>query len=114
MSSKRQRQMSELLKREISRIIRHELDIKDSKLVSVTHVEVTPDFKMATVHVSHIKDDPEVRDNTIKLLKRNEKEIRWNITQNLDIKEAPNLRFREDTSIKDAAHLTDIMKDLQP
>lgn len=113
MSRKRQRQLQVHLKRELSRIIRRELEIPGMELVSITHTEVTPDLREATVYVSHIKDDEMLRTKALKTLKRREKEIRAALTRALSTKTIPALRFREDTSIKDAARITDIIRDLR-
>lgn len=113
MSSKRQRQLQVHLKRELSRIIRRELEIPGMELVSITHTEVTPDLREATVYISHIKDDETLRAKALKTLKRREKEIRAALTRALSTKTIPALRFREDTSIKEAARITDIIRDLQ-
>lgn len=109
----RQRQLQLHLKRLLSRIIRRELEIPGTDLLSITHVDVSPDLRTATVHVSHIKDDPELRQEVIKRLRRREKEIKGALMKELSSKNIPDLRFREDTSIKDAARITDILRDLE-
>ena len=113
MSDYRQRQLQEHLKRELSRIIRRELKLPGMDLISVTHVDVTPDLKQATVYVSHIKKNEDLREQCIKRLRRREKDIRAALTRALSTKSIPQLRFREDTSIKDAARITDILRDLK-
>lgn len=113
MASYRQRQMQKHLQRELSRLIRNEFTEPEFDMLSITHVEVTPDFREATVYVSHIEKDPEVREQTLKLLKRREKDLRAGLTRDLDLKHIPGLRFREDTSIKEAARVTEILHELE-
>jgi ribosome-binding factor A len=113
MSDYRQRQMEKHLQREISRIIRDKFKEDDFKMLSVTHVEVSPDYREATVHVSHIERDEETRERTLKLLKRRDNKIREWLARDLDLKHIPELRFREDTSIKEAAEVTDILQELE-
>jgi len=113
MSRYRQRQMQKHLQREIARLIREEFTEPEFDMLSVTHVEVTPDYREATVYVSHIDKDPELREEMIRLLKRREKEIRAGLTRDLDLKHIPGLRFREDTSIKEAARVTEILHELE-
>jgi ribosome-binding factor A len=113
MSSRRQRQMEKNLKRVISDIIRHDLEIEGAKLLSVTGVDMTPDLQKATVHVSHIEDDDEKREAVLKRLRRQEKSIRSALAQELPLKHIPDLRFRQDPSIKRAAELNDIMQELR-
>jgi len=113
MSKRRIRALEKQLKRLISSIMRDEIDDPEIKLLSVTDVDLTPDLSMATVFVSHIADEGPVTEKIIKRLRRNEKNIRARITKNLSIKTIPKLRFREDTSIREAAHLSDIMEELK-
>ncbi|MGM0380954.1 MAG: 30S ribosome-binding factor RbfA [bacterium] len=113
MSQRRKRRLEKQLKQTISSIIRDKLKNKSLKLLSVTRVELTPDFKMGTVYVSHISKDKEVREQAIKFLRRKEKKIRAKVTRALSIKVIPEFRFREDTSLKEAARVNNIMKELE-
>ncbi len=113
MSSRRQRQMEKNLKRVISDIIRHDLEIEGSDLLSVTNIDITPDLQKATVHVSHIEDDEAKRNAVIKRLRRKERSIRSVLADELPLKHIPDLRFREDESIKRAARLNNIMRELR-
>jgi ribosome-binding factor A len=113
MSKRRIRGLEKQLKRLISSIMRDEIDDPEIKLLSVTDVDLTPDLSMATVFVSHIAGEGPVTEKIIKRLRRNEKNIRARITKKLSIRTIPKLRFREDTSIREAAHLSDIMEELK-
>ena len=113
MSSRRQRQMEKNLKRVISDIIRHDLEIEGADLLSVTGIDITPDLQKATVYVSHIEDDEAKRDAVIKRLRRQERSIRQALANELPLKHIPDLRFREDESIKRAARLNNIMQELR-
>ncbi len=113
MSERRKRRIEKQLKQTISRIIRNELKNDSLKLLSVTRVELTPDLKMGTVYVSHIDKDEKTRQNSIKFLRRKEKKIRAIVTKSLPLKIIPEFRFREDSSLKEAARVNRIMKELQ-
>ncbi len=98
----------------ISKLIRSELpDEHQLDLLSVTRVDVTPDMRQATVYVSHIKKDESLREGSLKLLRRHEKDLRAGITKALPLKHIPELRFREDTSIKEAQEINRIMSELK-
>lgn len=105
--------MEKNIKRVLSDIIRHDLEIDGSDLLSVTKVELTPDLQQATVFVSHIEDREEKIQAVLKRLKRQEKTIRSSLASELPLKHIPDLRFREDESIKRAAELNEIMQDLK-
>lgn len=113
MSERRKRRLEKQLKETISNIVRNKLKNDSLKLLSITRVELTSDFKMGTVYVSHIRKDEEVREQTIKFLRRKEKKIRAIVTRSLPLKIIPEFRFREDTSLKEAARVNEIMKELQ-
>lgn len=113
MSNRRQRRMEKNVKRVLSDIIRHDLEIEGADLLSITNVDMTPDLQKATVHVSHIEDSEEKRKAVLKRLRRQEKSIRSSLANELPLKHIPDLRFREDESIKRAAKLNDIMQQLR-
>ncbi len=114
MSNVKRRRIEADLKKVISKLIKQELPDKHRlDLLSVTGVELTPDYRKATVYVSHIKKDEELRKESLKLLRRKEKTIRAGVTRALPLKYIPELRFREDTTLKDAQKITEIMKELK-
>lgn len=114
MGQRKRKKIEADLKEVISKIIRFELPDKYRlELLSVTGVELTPDYREATVYVSHIKKDEELREGSLKVLRRNEKKIRAGITDALPLEHIPDLRFREDTSIKEAQRLNQIMEELK-
>lgn len=113
MGQRRKRRLESNLKREISRIVRWELELPRGKLLTVTDVDLTADFKQATVYVSHMVDEPDVRRETLKRLRREEKTVRAGITRALPLKHIPEMRFREDDSIKKAAEINDIARQLR-
>ncbi len=114
MGKRKKRKIEADLREVISKLIRFELPDKHRlELLSVTRVELTPDYREATVYVSHIKKDEELRKGSLKLLKRNEKKVRAGITKALPLKHIPELRFREDTSMKEAQRINRIMDQLK-
>ncbi|MFB6344594.1 MAG: 30S ribosome-binding factor RbfA [bacterium] len=113
MSDRRKRRMEKNVKRVLSDIIRHDLEVSGADLLSVTNVEMTPDLQQATVFVSHIEDREEKTEAIMKRLRRQEKTIKSSLANELPLKHIPDLRFREDESIKRAAELNEIMQDLK-
>lgn len=105
--------MEKHLQREISRIIRNDFKEDIFKMLSVTHVDVSPDYREATVYVSHIEKDEETREEALRLLKRRDADIKGALARDLDLKHIPKLRFREDTSIKEAAQVNEIIRELE-
>lgn len=113
MANKRHRQLEAHLKRELSRIIRRELSLAGTDLLSVTRVELSKDQKHASVYLSHLEDDEEKRREIIGSLVDHIPEIKGYMADQLDLKYIPELRLEEDTSIREAARLNDIMDELR-
>jgi ribosome-binding factor A len=108
--SERQERVNALLRAEISNLIRD--DIRDPRMggiVSVTHVDVSPDLRNATAHISVLGDDEE-RAGTMEALEHARAFVRRELGRRLHLKNIPAVRFVPDTSIADAQALTDRMR----
>jgi ribosome-binding factor A len=77
--------------------------------VNITRVELSSDHKHARVHVSHLEDDEEARRRILGRLIDRVGAIKHYMAEQLDLKYIPELRFEEDTSIREAARLSSIM-----
>jgi ribosome-binding factor A len=98
----------------IGELIRHKLaemlsrgevhdDILASHVITIPEVRLSPDLKLATVYVmplggSDIKP-------VIEALTRNRKYIRAEVAHTLNLRYAPDLRFREDETFEEATRI---------
>lgn len=95
--SQRQLRVGELLRRRLSEVLSRD-EIHDPELsrhsITVGEVAVSPDLKVATAFVLPLGG----RDTSAALaaLKKNAGEIRRRVARGLDLKYAPELRFRID------------------
>jgi ribosome-binding factor A len=108
--SERTERVNALLREEISNLIRD--DIRDPRMggiVSVTHVDVSPDLRNAMVHISVLGDDAE-RAGTMQALERAAPFVRRELGKRLHLRTIPAVRFLADTSMADAQALTDRMR----
>lgn len=112
MSSRRQRQVGELLHQEISRIIQYET--KDPRLgfVTVTGVDVSPDLRQARVHVSVFGDRTEVK-NTLTGLTSGASYFRRLLGQSLSLRYIPELSFKLDTSLEYGMHIEALLDEIK-
>ncbi len=96
-TSQRQLRVGELIRRTFSEILMRG-DIHDPDLnrlsVTVGEVRTSPDLKVATAYVSPLAGKGQ--DELISLLARNKHELRRIIGKKLELKYAPDLRFRLD------------------
>ena len=97
--SQRQLRVGELIRRTLSEVLMRG-DIHDPELnrmsVTVGEVRTSPDLKIATAYVLPLGG--EGQDELIGLLARNKNELRRLIGKKLELKYAPDLRFRLDTT----------------
>ena len=98
MATRRQKQVADLIQREISVLIQREL--KDPRLgfLTVTSVEVTPDLKIARVFYS-VMGTPEEEKSTHTALHGATGYLRHELAGRLDLRYAPEIQFRRDPSI---------------
>ena len=95
--TQRQLRVGELVRRTLSDVLMRG-DVHDPDLVgmsiTVGEVRVSPDLKVATAYVLPLGGKG--RDQVVKLLARNAGELRRQVSKQLTLKFAPELRFRLD------------------
>ena len=103
-------QVNELLREELSELLRRE--VKDPRvdhgLVSITEVQTSPDMRHATVFVSHL-GDPGDRDEIVTGLQNAAPFLHRELVHRLKMKIIPTLAFRYDPSIERGAHLASLI-----
>ncbi len=109
--SRRTRQVGELLKEELTDIIRK--DVKDPRIgfMSITEVDVTPDLRQARVYVSVLHD--EEREGTMDALTSASSFIRHHLKPRLRMRQIPVLEFRGDRSMEYAQHITNTLRQIE-
>lgn len=110
--SYRTKRVAEEMKREIATIIKE--DIKDPRVgfVTITSVEVTPDFRYAKVYVSIYGNDTEI-ERALTGLEKASSYIRKEIGHRVKLRYTPELSFRFDDSIRHGAKIAEILADLE-
>ncbi len=101
MSSRRQQQVAEFLRDEISEIIHREM--KDPRLgfASITRVEMSPDLRYARVYVSVLGPEEEAEE-TLRALTHAAGFIRHLLKPRMRIRHIPEISFRLDHSMAHA------------
>jgi len=108
MPTQRQVRLGELLREEVSRIIREE--VKDPRLgfVSLTEVEVAPDLRQATIFVS-VMGTPEEQRGNLAALESAAGFIRHRVGRDLRLRHIPELTFRLDRSLERGARIFELL-----
>lgn len=111
MANNRKGRINEEILRELSMLIRTLKDPRITGLVSITHVDVTPDMRYARVFVSRLGDDKALAD-CIKGLRSAGGYLRRELAARLTIRYTPELVFVPDDSIVHGAHIMELLESL--
>ncbi len=104
--SQRMLRVGELVRHKLSEMLaRGEIydDVLASHVVSISEVRMSPDLKLATAYVMPLggKDT----DIVIEALNRHRKFIRGEVAHTLDLRSAPEIRFREDETFDEVTRI---------
>lgn len=110
--TRRTRQVGEMLREELSDIIRRE--VKDPRVgfMSITMVDVPPDLRTARVYVSVLGTDEE-REKTLEALRSAAKYIRFHLKPRLRMRQIPELEFRDDRSMEYAQQIAATLREIK-
>ncbi len=113
MSENRVRRVAELIKKEISMIIRSQIkDPRVAGLTSVTGVDLSRDLRYASVYIS-IYGSNEDKEETMEALRRATGFIRGEVGRRVRLRYTPELNFHLDSSIEYGAHIDSVIKSLK-
>lgn len=104
--SQRMLRVGELIRHKVSEmLIRGDIhdDVIAAHSITIPEVRISPDLKIATVYVMPLggKDIKPV----IEALTRNKKYIRAEVAHTLNLRYAPDLKFREDETFEEATRI---------
>lgn len=111
MASNRIPRINDAIQKELSALLRTVKDPRVHGLVSITHVETTPDLRYAKVYVSLLDrgDSKEV----IRGLKSAGGYLRRELGRALSLRYTPELLFQEDDSIDKGTHILKLLNDIE-
>lgn len=111
MASNRIGRINEEIQRELAEFLRELKDPRVHKtMLSITHVETTPDLRYAKVYVSLL--DKEYTKETLAGLKSSAGYLRRELGRTLQLRYTPELQWQADDSIVQGAHILDILSKL--
>lgn len=113
MASTRIQKVSRLLREELSRIIREEMNDPRLGFISITEVELPPDLHVAHVHISAF-GSPEEQQNSMDVLDRAAGFLRGELSRQVDMRYTPELRFHLDTSLERGSRVFELLKEIEP
>jgi ribosome-binding factor A len=102
--------VNEVVKRELSTILTREINF-ESALVTINHVEVSPDLKTAQVFVSVLGS--ENSQNVMSKLEANRLTLQAELARRVTMKFTPHLLFQLDESIARGSRVIEILREIE-
>lgn len=96
---------------EISNILLTEVKDEDIKFVTVTDVEITSDLSFAKVYVTVLNE--ENKKDVLEALNGASHFIRGKLSERVEIRHTPELKFLYDESIEYGEHIEDIIEKIK-
>jgi ribosome-binding factor A len=111
--NRRIQRLNAQFREELSELILTELrDPRLTSMLSVTRVDVSPDLENADVHVS-VMGETEAKVSSMQALTHAAPFLRKELLHRMRIRKVPHLKFHLDESIAEAAHVLDLMKQVE-
>ncbi len=112
--SRRTDRVSQVVRAEVARILRQETTDPRLRLVTVTHVRVSPDLGNAQVHWSCLSgDDEENVERVAEALDSASGYLRRHLAEALPLRRVPSLHFRHDPSMALGARILATLRGMQ-
>jgi ribosome-binding factor A len=109
--SQRQQRVAELVRHALAEVLSRG-DLQDGVLtknvITIPEVRMSPDLKLATAYVMPLGGKDE--DAVIRALEKNRKVLRQEVARRVNLKFAPDLRFRRDESFEEAARIDALLR----
>lgn len=109
--TQRQQRVAELVRHALAEVLsRGDLqdDVLTRNVITIPEVRMSPDLKLATAYVMPLGGRDE--DTVLKALEKNKKLLRQEVARRVNLKFAPDLRFRRDESFDEAARIDALLR----
>ncbi len=109
--SQRQQRVAEIVRHALAEVLsRGDLqdDVLTRNVITIPEVRMSPDLKLATAYVMPLGGRD--LDAVLKALDKNKKVLRQEVARRVNLKFAPDLRFRRDESFDEAARIDALLR----
>ncbi len=109
--SQRQQRVAELVRHALAEVLsRGDLqdDVLTKNVITIPEVRMSPDLKLATAYVMPLGGRDE--EAVLKALDKHKKVLRQEVARRVNLKFAPDLRFRRDESFDEAARIDALLR----
>ena len=109
--SQRQQRVAELVRHALAEVLQRG-EVQDpvlaSHVVTIPEVRMSPDLRLATAYVMPLGGQDERA--VLEALERNKKHLRHEVATRVNLKFAPELRFRRDETFDEAARIDALLR----
>ena len=112
--SRRMEKVADLLQGEIADLLQRRVrdPSLEGVLISVTHIDITPDLAHARVHVSVMADDLEQR-AVMDALGRSSRFLQRELVRRIQLRRVPRLHFELDDSIAEGQRMASLLREVR-
>lgn len=112
--SRRMEKVADLLQGEIADLLQRRVrdPSLEGVLISVTHIDITPDLAHARVHVSVMAEDLEQR-AVMDALDRSSRFLQRELVRRIQIRRVPRLHFELDDSIAEGQRMASLLREVR-
>ncbi len=112
--SRRMEKVADLLQGEIADLLQRRVrdPSLEGVLISVTHIDITPDLAHARVHVSVMADDLEQR-AVMDALGRSARFLQRELVRRIQLRRVPRLHFELDDSIAEGQRMASLLREVR-
>ena len=112
MPTQRQRQVAELLREQISRILREKVRDPRVGFVTITDADVTPDLRHARIYVS-VLGSHEEQTASLEALDGAAPFVRGQLAHGWSLRYLPEIEFRWDPSVERSARIMELLEQVK-
>jgi ribosome-binding factor A len=109
--SQRQQRVAELVRHALAEVLSRgdvQDDVLTKNVITIPEVRMSPDLKLATAYVMPLGGRDE--EAVLKALDKHKKVLRQEVARRVNLKFAPDLRFRRDESFDEAARIDALLR----
>ncbi|MDD2696554.1 MAG: 30S ribosome-binding factor RbfA [Candidatus Pacebacteria bacterium] len=109
--SKRVPQVNQLIKKELSQIIRREIEFPLDVLVTLTRAEASPDLEEIKIYISSLPE--EKKKTVLQILNKNIYQLQQKLNRRLEMRPIPKIYFVEEKETVEAGKIEEILAKLK-
>ena len=113
MTSHRVQRVADVIQRELTSLLLHEVRDPRIQLATVSGVDLSRDLSHATVRISYLGDE-ESRDECIEAIQKASGFFRSALAPRLQVRRVPELKFIADLGAEHSQRIHDLLEELDP